>query len=254
MRFGKIVSLVCLLFLTSTAFAGGIQESKLVGSSYSVSELNSLSPYMKINKDYSVTFDISKAKANGLPKRLIQMGVEYSAYNNKSVAIIKSEGIYSGKLKALPESSKFNAVFDAMSSGSADATMRAATTTSNLVCGGSQQQPHICPARKNSGIFKATKTEISNNVKSQGFHNTYWPGCGSTGYSCPEDFTKWVNAYSCTWGSFRTQARILQQGSSWTYWTQTPEPNPEIFSYNWPVYWWGQYVQWWHNRLCRNDL
>ncbi|MBI2530149.1 MAG: hypothetical protein HYW05_03320 [Candidatus Diapherotrites archaeon] len=208
---------------------------------YNLAELNKLLPYMALNKDYSVKFDSVVAKAE-LPEKYVKLGKLYEEYHNNFIQAAKANGVYSNKIKELPDNQFFSNFFESKSTMTAQATISA----SSLVCGGSQQQPHQCPARVNSGISKKSQTEISNYLKGMGFHNTYWPGCGPQGYTCSTDFTKWISAYNCTWGSFRTQANIFQSGTKWTYRTQSPEPNPEIFSYSWPVYWWGTYVSWWH--------
>ncbi len=47
--------------------------------------------------------------------------------------------------------------------------------------------------------------------------------------------------------------RIIRpvSGGFWDYVEQSPEPNSEIwFGYQWPEWWWGNYVQWWHGSYC----
>lgn len=235
-----------LLLLSQTVLAAEPTSNGIWQYNYNLAELNRLTPYMSLNKDYSVNFDSIRANTDKLPNSYVRLGERYEFYHNNLLQIAKAEGIYSKRIKELPDNQLFSSFFESKST----TTAQAAISASSLVCGGSQQQPHPCPARVNSGILKKSQTEISNYLKGIGFHNTYWPGCGPQEYTCSTDFTKWISAYNCTRGSFRTQASLFQSGTKWTYRTQSPEPNPEIFSYSWPVYWWGTYVSWWHLSFC----
>jgi hypothetical protein len=120
-----------------------------------------------------------------------------------------------------------------------------------LVCGGGTDKPHKCPLHVQSSVKKNTEVEIKNYLKGIGYHNTYYPGCGVNPlYPCSVDFSLWVNGSSvpaCTYGAFRSQAVLNKMGSQWSFWTQSPEPNPEILNYSWPATWWGSYVFWWHS-------
>lgn len=240
----KVFLIVVSLFIVFVSCSYG--QSQIVnskGNAYSWVELNKMTPYMKLNDDYTVYFDRTTAEKDNISPKLLRLGADYEQYHNNLIKIVKTDGIYSQKAKELPNRQKFANLF-------ISSTSNLQTTADDLACGGSQQKPHPCPPRKNSGYYKNTLTELSNYLKNAGFHNTYWPGCGNGNYNCATDFTRWVNAYSCTWGSFRMQASAFTSGSKWTYWTQSPEPNPEIFSYSWPVWWWGTYVQWWHTNYC----
>jgi hypothetical protein len=243
----KILLCISILLLSSLVLAAGVETVSAEKYNYNLNELNKLTPYMVLNKDYTVAFDSAKAKMDKLPNNYIKLGERYEKYHNNFVKIARTEGINSSKINQLPDRQLFSAFFE---SKDTKMTTQVTAAASSLVCGGSQQQPHRCPARIDSGVYRKSQTEISAYLRSSGFHNTYWPGCGSQRYNCATDFTRWVSAYSCTWGSFRTQANLFQNGTRWSYRTQSPEPNPEIFSYSWPVYWWGPYVQWWHISFC----
>lgn len=113
-------------------------------------------------------------------------------------------------------------------------------------CGGGYDNPHTCPPRLDSGIYRDTRDDIEDYLLDNGFHLV--PSYASYDYG--DDFAKVVSAYGCGGGPFRHQAWPSPSGSVWTYRYQTPEPNPEVLSYWWPAYWWGPYVYWWHAEHC----
>ncbi len=245
METGKTISLVFLLVLASFTWGLETQDYKAIGS-VTMQDLDKLSPYMQLNKDNTVTFNMIKAKNSKLPSNLIATGLQYQKFHNKVMAEIGLKGINGVAVEQLPEAQPFTQVF---ANAKNQSQITPLVNGVDTICGGGFLRPHTCPARINSGVYKNTVTEVRSYLKNIGYHNTYSPGCGSGG-PCPNDFTKWVNANSCTWGSFRTQALAIQSGSRWTYWTQTPEPNPEINNYSWPIFWWGPYVAWWHSFYC----
>ncbi len=149
------------------------------------------------------------------------------SYSTQQEEHIKSNKIDSTNI------AKFEKFFESVAEGNNT------SQESGDVCGGSQNNPHPCPPWNNSGIYKNSRTAIVNYLLSIGFHQTAWYASYNN-----NDYTKGCDAYGCSSPIFRTQAIIFQSDSLWSYRTQTPEPNPEIFSYTWPVWWWGSYVQW----------
>ncbi|MFH0836066.1 MAG: hypothetical protein V1834_02780 [Candidatus Micrarchaeota archaeon] len=233
--------------------------------------MQALTPFMNLDEsDYSVSFDYSRAKISGLSANALRLGKNYERFHNQVISSVMRGTYPAGIDSSL--SAEFEPMFryvaetgDMISASSPISINKMRTANalsfdsfvpsftrrlSYLVCGGDQQHPHKCPTRVNTGIYKSTLTEMQNYLKSAGYHNTYWPGCGIGGYPCQYDFSKTAYAYGCNGGQFRNQANIAKSGSKWTYSWQSPEPNPEIFSYSWPVYWWGTYVNWWHNSYC----
>ena len=52
---------------------------------------------------------------------------------------------------------------------------------------------------------------------------------------------------NCNNGEFRMQKYIKETRSEeWLRSEDGPEPNPEVFAYDWPATWWGPYVLVWH--------
>ncbi len=65
------------------------------------------------------------------------------------------------------------------------------------------------------------------------------------------DFAKTVTSGApgdCNDGPFRDQA-IINTYTHAEYKVTEDEPNPEVLSYWWPSYWWGFYVEYWHDNF-----
>jgi len=102
--------------------------------------------------------------------------------------------------------------------------------------------PYYC-----SNVWNISRELIVARLISLGYHRTRFPGQ----FTNNDDYTKEVSYPDCPFGSFRIQALIRQIGNCWTYLTQGPEPNPEIFNHAWPtgpgtLFYWGPYNAWWH--------
>ena len=117
-------------------------------------------------------------------------------------------------------------------------------------CSG-EDVPAACPPRYDSGLYWSTRQEVVNFLIASGYHYTAdYAGQDGNDYTVqtvpPAAFP------SCdVFGCFRSQRRIFGSGSSWSYNSQGLEPNPEIyFTYQWPDWWWGDYVIWWHQEYC----
>jgi hypothetical protein len=121
---------------------------------------------------------------------------------------------------------------------------------------GSFSNPTVCPARIASNQCFPTDDAAEQQVISLSYHRTADYAGGASGH----DFTLVVPDPTCGSGPFRSQAIVHQLAGLWTYNTQGPEPNPEIFGavpgeadandYDWPYFWWGAYVFWWHTFFC----
>lgn len=118
------------------------------------------------------------------------------------------------------------------------------TSSSNLVCGGSFQNPHPEPKPRFKGFF-STENIAKNNLVDNGYHKV----SPYASWNYGNDYAKDVSAHGCDDSEMRSQAVVVQLGSIWRHSTQSPEPNPEVLAYSWPVYWWGPYAAWWHVRM-----
>ncbi len=148
------------------------------------------------------------------------------------------------------------AVFESLENGKARASTKAGQRGPGLAslgtnhCSG-EDAPAACPPRWNYWMSWSTRAQVESWLASSGYHYT-------AGYAGQDgnDYTvqmappaAWPNCG--VFGCFRSQARIFGSGSSWSYNVQEPEPNPEIwYTYSWPEWWWGKYVDWWHHNYC----
>src|SRR6266550_2687823 len=117
-------------------------------------------------------------------------------------------------------------------------------------CSG-QDVPAACPPRFNYWMSWATKAQVESFLTSSGYHLTAGYA-GGDGLDWTVQMVPPAAFPNCgIFGCFRSQARGFGSGSSWSFNLQEPEPNPEIwFTYTWPEWWWGTYVNWWHHNYC----
>jgi hypothetical protein len=121
-------------------------------------------------------------------------------------------------------------------------------------CGGNKDDPHPCPPYKwwggeKGGETRDTEQGVVNFLENIGYHET----SDTVNYYDANEYTLVINnsdiAYGCPGGPFRSQALVTEVDEGWTYKSQAPEPNPEVFSYQWPNLLWPEYVVWWH-QIC----
>lgn len=102
--------------------------------------------------------------------------------------------------------------------------------------------------------YFSTSYNLEQSLVGMDFHKTVEyacePYCQNTATFEWVDFTKPVSSESgygiCESPKFRYHGRIESQT---TYSVQYGEPNPEVFSYEWPYPAWGVYVKWWHENI-----
>ncbi len=205
-----------------------------------VVKLDELDKYMTIDENYKLHFDTKQAIKDSLPPRIIYFGLKAERVNNKMIYELKTyEEVSEETIREIE--TLYGPSFKYISSQPLDKYQTRAEA-----CGGGYDNPHDCPPRLDSGIYRDTRDDIVDYLLDNGLHIV--PRYASYDYG--DDYAKVVSAYGCGGGPFRHQAWPSPSGSVWTYRYQTPEPNPEIFSYWWPAYWWGPYVQWWHRNYC----
>lgn len=109
------------------------------------------------------------------------------------------------------------------------------------------RDPSPCPPRPDSLLFFPSEAAVRDHLVSLGYHQTAPYAGGGSG----RDFTLEIEVDTCGCCAFRSQAIYRQTSTqSWTYNTQSPEPNPEVLDYRWPTWYWGVYVLWWHQVFC----
>ena len=215
------------------------------------SEIHAITPYVVIGEDRSVVVNETQAYADGVPEATIRLATQIAALNNEVLAnpdqfnapidpasLAAVEEFFLVVANGVPD--------DATSEGPGGLKQDSGGVERQIVCGGGPDQPHPCPSWKTVAATWNSSQAVINRLLTSGYHKT--AGYAS-GYNA-SDYTMCVSAYSCGGCRFRTQAILYQSGNKWGYRTQTPEPNPEIFSYVWPAWWWGTYVRWWHFHYC----
>ncbi|MEW5707015.1 MAG: hypothetical protein AB1743_09535 [Actinomycetota bacterium] len=202
-------------------------------------------PYITMLEDRTVSFNVGEAQRGGLDKASIDLIKDYVGLQNKSIKELAQGKSTTSVDKEIFD--RFGPFFKRVATkGLGDIPASGDISILAEACGGSSDNPHPCPPRLNSGFYTSSRDKVVARLLYMGYHKTAGYACGDS----PNDYSKVVAAYNCNNGPFRKQAIIYQSGTQWTYWTQEPEPNPEIFSYVWPAWWWGGYVRWWHSDFC----
>ena len=111
-----------------------------------------------------------------------------------------------------------------------------------LACGGNFLHPHPEPPDIIMGYYH-TEDHAIVNLLIRGYHVV--EEYATTAF--PHDYAKVIDAYNCNDGPFRLQAIVQENGNHYVHSTNSAEPNPEILNYDWPVFWWGGYVAFWHS-------
>lgn len=106
----------------------------------------------------------------------------------------------------------------------------------------------VTAARASTPVSVVSSFGQRGSLESMGFHKTAGYACGAnTEYKCATDYTRprdYNGPYGhCDSPRFRDQGQVVSGGKR----IQFGEPNPEIFSYQWPYWNWGSYVKWCHD-------
>ncbi len=276
-----VLTLLMILSLFSTAFAIPMQENR-ANQTDIISIMAKIEPFMKLNSDKTIQFD-SITASKTLNEQTIQIGKIYERFHNSTINAVSKNQQPFQTLQDKEDLKVFEPFFAAVQKNGATTTKELINSiqsksitsvaekgnlyskkplvlnfsekkkiqTISLACnGGGPTAPAYCPGWQFPSTQYSTLTTASNAVRQMGYHNTYSPGCGY-GNPCNVDFTKWIYANGCNLGVFRSQAIPYQSGAIWKLKFQSPEPNPEIYSYTWPAaVWWGPYVFWWHTYYC----
>ena len=200
-----------------------------------VVDLSKLDKYMTIRDDHTVDFNFKRALLNLESPRVIYFGLKAEKLINKMIHELKTNGKIS--------QDTINEIEKLFGPSFRYPLLRLEA------CGGGFSNPHPCPRRVYSSMRWETLEEVKRYLESHGFHVVPRYAVYSD-QMYGRDYAKVVCAYGCCNGPFRHEAVIVQKDGKWTYYSQTPEPNPEIFSYDAPAWWWDAYVAWWHLRYC----
>jgi hypothetical protein len=215
--------------------------------------IKEITPYISVNDQKMLIFDENDAIAGNLSEKSFRLAKVFVAVNNKEMSQIQDgEQIQlSDQDKAFYELVKpffANVAKNNVTIGVSKTSRRSGKLKSlaMLACGGGYSKPHRCPKTEIDGRKFSSYNDTRNWLLSHGFHLTD----RRARYSSAEDFTKCENAYGCDGCIFRMQAWIFKNGKSWNYKKQREEPNPEVWTYRWPAWWWGTYTFQWHHDIC----
>lgn len=249
---GTAVAASVLLSGTFSSVALAQNDSSALQSRRLSAGLRRMGPYVELGRDKTITVNIAAAEEAGVKRFAIKAATNMAELNNRIMSNIYEEKMLttsSPEIEQLNE--EFEPLFMEIALGRNQEAYQAQAgnvrTTQARACGGNRNNPHRCPSRRDSRRFFRSARAMRANLLYRGFAET--PGWAS-GYA-PYDFTRVVPAYRCNNGPFRIQAYGYRvRRNRYTYWTQSPEPNPVLTRYVWPTWWWGSYVRWWHRDYC----
>lgn len=261
----KIGATVGTTMIFGSGTVAGISSSRVenlslpAGRSIEVA-LAKMEEYIQLKDGYLLIVDVERAQSDHVGRHARQVALDYAELNNLIV-----RGLEDGEFTVGKRASEridellhtFEPYFMLIATGETTVSPSASSsndsveqeggvTTMDGGCGGNRQNPHPCPSRRWSGVFRNTKSGIKNYLRNHGYHET----AGYAAYETDIDWTNCIYAYGCGGCAFRSQAIIRPRNGQWSFNTQRPEPNPEILGYTWPTWNWGTYVEWWHSNYC----
>ncbi len=203
-----------------------------------------LTPYMIITDENKVIFDAKQAKHDGLDKKAIKMGKEYTKMQNMVMKSISDDPKKQAKLDK-KISKKFAKFFDKLKN---DKDFKLGVLELLLQPAYAASCNYNGPHPENAQVYTNTNTSSISALKSHlsglGYHTVagYASSIQPLNYN-GYDHAKGIYAYGCNFDVFREQAVIYDSD---TYKYQSLEPNPELSNYSHPVWWWTGYVITWH--------
>lgn len=229
--FASLIAAMILPF-NSMDFAEA-KKSDMYSAEQVKTALTDIEPYVSLKANKKSHIDVADAKQNGVSKESIKIAREYYKLQDKFMDKL------SQKQKPNFKAEKFEVFFESLmvednSFGLQSIIPAAYATHACNVYG-----PHTEPSRISHWPGTTTITSMKNYLLDVGYHNVPWYYSANSSI----DYAKKIYAYGCENGVFREQAVI---NSASMYKTQNPEPNPELFTYDWPTSWWGSYVLAWH--------
>ncbi len=241
-----------------------------------VNQMAKIEPFLQLNPDKTVVFNHFSAQLK-LDKETLKTGKIYERLHNSVISAVSEDRPAFQSQQDKEDLKLFEPFFKMVQESGALTTQELLNTlnkdnvtvvpknkltkqipkvvslsskskqqTLSLACsGGSIPSPAYCPAWQFPTNQYTSAAAAGNALLQMGYHSTYAPGCGWE-YPCTVDYSKWLSVNGCNYGVFRNQAITFQSGTKWKIRFQSPEPNPEVLSYNWPATWWGTYVVYWH--------
>jgi len=123
-----------------------------------VIKLSDLDKYMTIDENYKLHFDAKQAINDGLPPRMVYFGLKAERVNNEMIYELKNyEEVSEETIREID--TLYGPSFKYTSSQPSDKYQ-----IMKDVCGGSWDNPHDCPLRLNSEVYRDTKDEIEDYI------------------------------------------------------------------------------------------
>ena len=248
----KAYALLAVVPLLMAGFGGNVFATPQ-SVEYTITEvedaLASLQPHVTIDEKKIGKIDVKKARANGLDEKTIKIGKEYLQYQNAMIKEIHENP--DKKMKISDEGKKKFKKFNdkVRKEGFKDRTIKIRFLDYVLPLAYADHKcnvdgPHPQPDSKYVGNYSTAQAAID------ALPNTY-EKVSEYAAAFEHDYHDWVIAYNCFDGVFRYQTSIVDQHNDGDYQhreNHSPgEPNPEVLEYLWPVWWWGFYVEEWHD-------
>ena len=244
-----------VLFLVLTFFVVSLNnvyaDAKPSLQGYSVEtitvEFRKLDSFVSYRENRQV-LDFAGARAAGTPESIIALAQQVIEYQNRMRTKAEEQSIESVADMNIPLTYLPLLIeFKGMLQNYIPSTEIVPSAPDTHPCGTySHPVPNYTPARQYLGWYN----DAHNTLLSWGFHQTAGYACGQDPFiPCDRDYTR-GRGYSGPYG-YCESPRFRDQGTRDTgnheIWIQYGEPNPEIFSYVWPYWDWGWYVEWWHD-------
>ncbi len=230
-----------------TQFAFSEEQVEVYDENAVEDALRSMDPYVTIDERKFAEIHLKEARENEVSDQDIRIVIDY-------VAIINQ---IAGKYQKDPEGAeisnidnkKFSKFFEKIKTNGGDKSREVQTNTHPDY---EQTDTHACdvwgPHEQPPNTFSITyptRVAAIDNLSSG-----YQLVADYASHNEGNDYADWIEAYGCADGVFRLQSIVFETNQGeWQFsehhWPS--EPNPEIFDYDWPVWWWGLYVIGWHH-------
>jgi len=225
---------------TSMAFAKQNYSAEQIDTA-----LQNVTPFIMIDENKLGKFDISTAKKSGISNENIQIAKKVLKAQNNMIQRVHenpNERMYVDDTDA-EDLKEFKKAIQKGKQGNNESKLFGIQYAFVDVCGGSSSNPHSQPSTTYKYGFSTHSTAVSDLTNNE-FHKV--PVYASFTYG--DDYHDPKTLYGCTTDSFRHQSVIQADDSGYKHKEHhSPgEPNPEVFAYTHPVWWWSFYVIEWH--------
>ncbi len=210
-------------------------------------EFRRLDPFVSYEGEYQI-LDSASARAAEIPDIIIALAQEVIAYQNRMREVAKAQNVKDVTELDIPLMEyPLLAEFAVMLRNYKPNGQVEPLAPDTHPCGTySHPVPDYTPPRPHIGWY----ADAHSTLLSWGFHQTAGYACGGDPFvPCERDYTR-GRGYSGPYGdcsSPRFRDHGTRDAANHDIWIQYGEPNPEIFSYWWPYWDWGWYVEWWHD-------